>query len=484
MPEARRLKWLVVASLLVCVAVVAHPSSGAALPAGTVTYHDPIAYIGVDGNVYVTDLTSTTSTALTTDGNITPQERFYYSSLFRYGGIHWSPDGSLLSFEDTVDHKLYVARSRQGAQPIPGVTTANTRWQSAISPDNSQVAFIVNEGDLVTIPINGGSITQVGSIGYSNTEKPDADLAEILRANEQGSSTFNSPDLIEWTKFGIFNLVTTARAQMVDTQSNVLWTIEYDYMHPSVPVLAADGTRALVEKVFPDDGIAQGALQAAVVSFSNGHMTALHIAPSGQLLAWSPDHKSVFYGTKSDTVSVHDPEFSSFDFTESTLSLWQVPLAGGETKLIFRNMGYDFGVAHVTPDNKAIVFSLVTSSVNKVQAKLRNEYPALQAEIESAHPEIIELPLKAGAAPIWIALGGNLDIGQGDFVVPMIAPQTSQPSACKRGGPTRLQVGSRANVLTRINLISRRLDYESSYYDVMNVNAGATVLVTARRQLG
>src|SRR5260370_19658252 len=80
--------------------IVAHASTQ------SVTYQNPIAYVGLDGNVYITGLDGTSSSALTGDGYVAPQEHHYASSYYRYGGLQWSPDGSQLSFEDTIQKKL------------------------------------------------------------------------------------------------------------------------------------------------------------------------------------------------------------------------------------------------------------------------------------------------------------------------------------------------------------------------------------------
>src|SRR5690242_9142393 len=70
--------------------------------AGTITYKEPIAYIGWDGNIWITDLQSGVGTQITKDGNVyspwgggvdfpeadtgsTDSRPYYYSN------IQWSP---------------------------------------------------------------------------------------------------------------------------------------------------------------------------------------------------------------------------------------------------------------------------------------------------------------------------------------------------------------------------------------------------------
>ena len=473
------MKRIVTASLFLTLvmAAAANPTSGAPQVA---TYQNPIAYVGIDGNVYMTALEGTTRTALTTDGYVTPHDRHYFSSMFRYGGIHWSPDGSQFSFEDTVEHKLYVVRSGQGPTQVPNAKTSDMRWQSAISPDNTRIAYFNPDEDLVIMPVAGGEPTGIGSIGDSNPEKPDADPAEIMRANELASSTFNSAYILEWTKYGIVSVRGTWALTILGTSGKVLWETEMPYDEPMLPVISADRTRVLLQHGFViDQNTGQGQDKNAVLNLADDQMSALPIPAEAKLLAWTPNGESVFFGTASDPLSVHDDNFSSFDFIENTLTLWQVSTKGGEPVQIFQRRGYAFGAVRVTPDGSALVFSLVTSSVNVEQAKLRKALPYAQEQLEAARPELIVLPLQKGAAPAWIALGGNPALGKGKFVVPVLPDKSVSATPCTPGLTPRLQIGKRATVIKDIRLFSQPLFYDTGYFVFMRLNPGKVVLVTA-----
>src|SRR5215510_8259470 len=72
--------------------------------AETVSYKDPLAYIGEDGNVYVTAVGAGPGTRLTNDAKMPePIEQHYYYSgcsetMRRYCSIRWSPDGTRFAF--------------------------------------------------------------------------------------------------------------------------------------------------------------------------------------------------------------------------------------------------------------------------------------------------------------------------------------------------------------------------------------------------
>src|SRR5258708_21855005 len=116
MRNQRRLRWIGITGLLLYLSVSPNQSLGAT---PTMTYENPIAYIGIDGNVYVTSLGSMTSTALTNDGYITDHDHHYFSAELRYCGLHWSPAGTQFSFKCTVAHNLYLARAGKRAVPAP-----------------------------------------------------------------------------------------------------------------------------------------------------------------------------------------------------------------------------------------------------------------------------------------------------------------------------------------------------------------------------
>jgi hypothetical protein len=477
MGKSRSLKWIIIVSLFLEIA--SFSSSISAAPQ-TVTYHNPIAYIGLDGNVYITSLDSTNNTALTVDGFVTSKYHHYLSAVLRYGGIHWSPDGTQFSFEDTVARKLYVVRSGKGPVQVPGAQTDKHLWQSAISPDNKQIAFLSGDYDnLVAMPVGGGESTTIGWVAGADIEQPDNDPAEIIRANELGYTPFDAAYMLEWTRYGCLTLTAVNKMKMLDSSGKVLWEVElYDdgSLKMTLPIISADGKHALIQHLFEDEN-GYGGARTAIVDLANGHLTPLSIPIEAKILAWTPDGQYVFYGTQSDPLSVYDEDTPSFAYVENTLSLWQVPISGGEPVLIFQRKGYAFGVVRVTADSKALVFSLVTASVNKVQAKLRHAPQAIQDAIEPSRSEIIELPLQKGATPRWIALGGNLGIGKGDFVVPVLPPPPSQSNTCATGTVPRLQVGQRAKVIESIRLFSEPLFYDTGYFVFMRLNAGKEVLV-------
>ena len=95
--------------------------------AKAVTHQQPIAYIGWDGNVWVTDLQSGVGTKITNNGN--PNKGAEFGDGYpppnsnSYKRIQWSPTDSALSV-DAEDSGVYIFKS--GLTPfqvqIPPIT--------------------------------------------------------------------------------------------------------------------------------------------------------------------------------------------------------------------------------------------------------------------------------------------------------------------------------------------------------------------------
>src|SRR5262249_44981830 len=71
-----------------------------------ITYNNPLAYIGVDGNVYITSLDGTAATAITSDAG---PRGYGMSDESAFGALRWSPDGTKMAFTG-ANHGYYPAR--------------------------------------------------------------------------------------------------------------------------------------------------------------------------------------------------------------------------------------------------------------------------------------------------------------------------------------------------------------------------------------
>src|SRR5215470_15772369 len=71
-------------------------------------YNNPLAYIGADGNIYITDLSGTTATRITSDGG---PRGYGFSEDTAYRSLRWSPDGTQLI--SSASNRLHLIISGQ-----------------------------------------------------------------------------------------------------------------------------------------------------------------------------------------------------------------------------------------------------------------------------------------------------------------------------------------------------------------------------------
>src|SRR5204863_3926080 len=98
-----------------------------------------LAYIGLDGNVYLTDGTSAKGQAVTGSATGGPVDKppFNERSL-SFRGLTWSSDGSILAFIEALkDNTVTIVQS--GKVPIAVTKNADSRFPPAFSPDNKEV---------------------------------------------------------------------------------------------------------------------------------------------------------------------------------------------------------------------------------------------------------------------------------------------------------------------------------------------------------
>src|SRR5258708_3308507 len=120
------------------------------------TYDIPLAYVGVDGNYYVTSLDGTDATTIT---SYTPFDPGDVMQPPRYGiGPRWSPQGTSFLFSD---NGLYKLESGKTPELLATSGWGTTAW----SPDGNEIASFLGDldiaDDLRIIRANGTPVNNI-----------------------------------------------------------------------------------------------------------------------------------------------------------------------------------------------------------------------------------------------------------------------------------------------------------------------------------
>ncbi|MBZ0320465.1 MAG: hypothetical protein K8L91_28890 [Anaerolineae bacterium] len=380
----------------------------------SVSYENPLAYIGEDNNLYITDASGGIGTAITDDAIYEPLVGNY---IF-YRTSSWSPDGQTLIFGESESSTLYSLKSGEPVTPL-NVTAedVHTAW----SPDGTQIAFFgfyENPG-VFTIALEGGEPTLwAEGLEYAIGEGPLDEPAVALLAREQGENPLRSSRYLAWLADGIF----------------------YGSMGSSAcygsAIVQADGTLLCTDWwVLPPFAISPVSGRIIGHSFDFARLIELTFTPNeanpsenpAELpipadavpLAWSADGTALYYWTSTDTVRVQSEwQVDYFEYSESTLTLWLTKLDGSPDTKIYETRGYGIGRVALPPsDDLPLVVSIVTSDVPAAEA-FNNGASAEEVEALRSHVEMVAL--QAGvenSAPMWTLRGGQPLYGHGSFTV-------------------------------------------------------------------
>jgi Tol biopolymer transport system component len=216
-------------------------------------------------------------------------------------GIRVSPDRRWLTYDSNLHgnsdlYRVLIA----GGVPERLTTDSTNEFQSALSPDGTEVAFYVNRGSVRQIrvlPLNGGPVQVVP---FTTTEQRGADWAPDGAALAWYDRARSQMWVARRTRDGEW--------QAPALRAESFWT----------PRWSPDG-RLLVGST-PDGGV-------VVVPADSGPVRSLYARrpatadPEAEQPAWSPDGKSIWFKS-------HD--------AEGDASLWSLPLSGGAPRLLVR----------------------------------------------------------------------------------------------------------------------------------------------------
>jgi len=480
-----------------------------ALPSGTagptapgtgigqvVTYQKPLAYVGADGNVFLTTIGQGAGTPITADSTASTSEFTpFFNTSRTYGQFRWSPDGQKLLFTELTTNSLYVVVS--GQKPVRIATGLATLYPGAWSPDGTEVAYAVDarqvqdNGEvrqIQAVQVAGATIGQprvAGSfVESTGCGGGSVDPAQLLYMREAG---YQSNGLtLDWTPQGfVYSMACTGIGlALANPNGQVLWT-------------AADVGRAAVS---PDRtravGIQKNA-QLVMVDLANGSVTPMQAEANPDQVAWSGDGSTIVYSTVTPgqvIKGVASPVWQQLlrsdaplDAQTYTVSLWRVAATGGPSTRLFRQQGFAIGVIAPAPDSSGVAFSFIPSDAELVQ-QVNGGAPAVQARSLAPRPQIYFVnwngDSQSGLIAPALRFSGQPAFSSGEFTA-ISAGATSAPGNVSNPNvpPPNLVIGGQAVVSTTGgDTLNLRRDPSRSAPVLRVLKQGTTVTILAGPQ--
>lgn len=338
-----------------------------------VTFSPPIlAFIGRDGNVYVTSLGSAQGYApLTGDAQGSLYDGYTSASKY-YTHLRWSPDGSRLAFVEQGSQTLFVVVS--GGQPVPIASGLAAEFPPAWSPDGTQIAYIAQgvptaePGEFVysviSVAATGGAIGPIGQIQFS-VGCGGGGFSPAL-SNYYREAGYNGSQLIfRWTESGFLHTLRCDGVGLALTAASGarLWT------SPNVTrvQIAPGGARAVALRQNLD--FRRGS-EPVLIDLISGTEQVISGAPPADQLGWSGDGNTIFFATRQliqqaqiNPAAPLAPSFSTLNGESYRVGLVALPVLGGVPQQVYESEGY--AIAAITPAVTAslIAFSIIESEV-------------------------------------------------------------------------------------------------------------------------
>jgi len=420
----KHVHWSVLICTLIVIGIVPVRQSDATA-ANALTYHNPLAYIGIDGNIYVTDLNSGVGTAITNDAQTTcpdgtsPSVDYKRPFLRTYRNIRWSPIGGAFTFGlysdlscQSIQASIFLEKSNSHTQfltsePSNDLNGPSNDLSGVWSPDGTQVAYMDGDG-IGVISLADGTTHHVSDYGYQPCigEGPGIDDLNTLYFDERGIQPYQDPTFsLDWTEPGFLvpltvydDTNTSCGGLALLDQNNTVW--KNDTL--SSPSVSPDRKQALAVSAGSKTQDSGYALTTVLIDLASGKLTPLpFLSANDGPFVWTPDGKQILYVTV---------ELNTHRSDESKVSLWSVPIAGGAATRLLTRVGFGIGVITPSPDGKGAAFSLVTST--PVGATRSN--PAIATGTD--HIELLYVDFATHAVK-RIALGRWPAFGTGDFTV-------------------------------------------------------------------
>ncbi len=392
-----------------------------------VTYSNPLAYVGMDGNIYVTDIQSSKSTALTSDGyfqmpySVNLSEK---TGTKTYRNIRWSPNGgAFISGVSDSQYSLYFFKSGQSPISLTGdIGAGNDRSFpiGAWSPDGTEVAYLhVCEGNYCVgiTNVETGLSRTIGSFEFDSAIGfgEDPGTLRLLDDYDQGIDHFTAAAFqISWSIYGILHNVSNFSSKYIESlellssKGQIVWQAARIFRC----ILSPGGTRAIafLETHLKDESL----FDFIFLNVSTGKYEYAPFPKKSVLKAWMPDGRSIlYYRTEPKITFQPDVEDNN---AQRTVSLWESSVDGKNNSLLATVSGYSIGTISVAPDGKGAVFSLITNAPVKPHDLIGS------GEARQPHIELYYVDFATGVVK-RLAFGGQPAFGKGVF---MALPATHQ----------------------------------------------------------
>lgn len=436
---AQLVRLLVVASI--AAVFCANGPARVSAQSNAITYRNPLAYISVDGNYYVTSLDGTSVTKVTSNMAVRQGEGddpTHYDSA-----PHWLPEGTGFAFNDG-DATLFVVKSRM--VPVRLVSTAYLgNDEFTLSPDGERIALVDGSFPRYKLEIVSSSGTAIRRIELPmmSDNRPklpcvgDGPAPEhawrMLDEDRDGPS---GTQRLYWVSQGFLfvdECLYHGTALISDTGILLKTLRSLEDM-----IVSPDNTRLLGHEITQSSNGQDLTVQPYMLDVANGDELPMPVGLGAEPLAWTNDSKTIIFGTQTlhkkfvppdkptDYITYPGPEHDDY-----ILTMWRQGLDEKRPTKLFEHEGYDFGRVTVAPDDSAVVFSLISNSY----------FDKVDPEVQ-----IVAVPMNGGQ-PEWIAVGGKPAFGKGPFTaIPAVPDVPVQPTKCPESLVSRLTVGQRAKV--------------------------------------
>ncbi len=359
-----------------------------------VHYYQPIAFVGTDGNVYLTDLYS--HTIKLTDDGISE----IYDSL-KYSNLSWSSTGDALLFSDSCNIYVLENKKKLRAMSLPECSQYFNPY-AIWSADGNTIYYVSlirsepgkNIQEISEIDVNTGDVRLIGTaeIQIVIGEGPTDSISSVIRRRERGENSFLIPPyikLIRMTDGFVFN--TAIKVQDAEDFNIGLrminFNLETKWVRYSVRLDGAvswDNTKAFC-KVWIN-----GSPRVDLLDLQTGK-TIMSLAKPLPI-AWLPNSNTIIYSSVNSSNAAQET------------SLWKYDLTTRNESKLFEKPSSIIGSAAVSPKGDRVVFTVIPTS---------NSLSKLDALAQTG---LFQVNLTTNGVT-YIGPGSNAAIADGDFFI-------------------------------------------------------------------